>query len=551
MNLIHYRCVEPYRPSSGGALLIVITALVLVSGPLSCSFAEFELSPHAPRDVDVVFSEQENLTFIVWRLKDSAQLNRVDFELLIDGRYQPIDLDEAPFPHEPYLCEPDRYCVQYQLHGQWSGQTADVPVRTIDSRHGIFESSRAILHEVEETFAIDPLAVDNNVTAMARLEDWFADEEIPLRRTFEWALTDGVPAGQSSCPSTPPLEWGTLEDRVDLPHGWIDFAPCFAVRPDRQDGQGMQIRRPLIRAPMLYADEVDVKIPETKHPTLVAFLVDLEIVSSERCNRAVDAIRDTIFDELDERDTLYRDLGIYRPGEINGPEFSGCAQDSNARYPVSDILVEADQEAATIEEHSTLLVVYLNNLDSEFSEPAFDDLATLILENSPDRDPQIFTWAIGSNTVNLSLPWNRTTPWAALENDNFLPSIESTVRFNFPLRSTEFDGNDYITLSEPEDAEDPETFRLCSFSPEPMAVGIPPNPSAPYTTDTWNWPNQTEPNLYFDLDPQHFESYGTFREHRVRGVYEVCDDFCDNPFLSSNDVVYPAWRSQNGVCRWQ
>ena len=80
----------------------------------------FEKSPYAVRGLDVVYSEQEDLTFISWRLRDDADPNRVSFELNQGGQWLPLDLTRAPFPAEPFECDGDYLCFQYQLSGRYS-----------------------------------------------------------------------------------------------------------------------------------------------------------------------------------------------------------------------------------------------------------------------------------------------------------------------------------------------------------------------------------------------------------------------------------------------
>lgn len=546
---------DDLRPRIGTHFAVVLTAAASIAA-VGCSLVEFERSPYAPRDVDVVYSAQEDITFFVWRVEDEVDFDRVDFEILDGGSYDTVDLADVPFPSEPYECEPEHYCVQYQRPGRWTDEQVPVPIRAIDERHGTFESTPTRFHHVDETFSIEPLAVDNNVAAKARLDDWFARNGIPLRRSFQWALIDRSTSDTDDCPTDPIDQWDRLENRVDLPQGWRESTPCFAVRPDRRDRPGTEIRRPLIKAPMLFADDIERLIPEIKHPTLVAFLVDLEIASDQRCEDAVQSIRQTIFDELDERDTAYVDLGIHRPIAFGQAEYSGCDQSDSARYPVDDILIAADEEAAHFERPTTLVVVYLNNLELEPSMDKMIDLQPLFGPPEPgfaqpDGDPHIFTWSIGANTINFLFPWQHTSPWSALEDENFLPSIENTTSHYFPLRSADFGLGDSISLPAPEASDSPKSFRLCTFSPDPHSVRIPPSSPLTYSGDTWPWPGQGQPELYFPIEPQNFVAYDAFRETRVTGIYEVCTMHCENPFLSTDGNIYPSWRDTEGVCRWQ
>lgn len=522
----------------------------------SCSFVEFERSPYAPRDVEIVYSAQEDITFFTWRISEEANLDRVEFDIHVDGSYRRANLEQTFFPHEPYLCGEDERCLQYQVAGHWSPSEPSAPIRALDSRHGRFDSSPPTMHEVDETYTIDPVAIDNNTEAKPRLYDWFDDQDIPLQRSFSWTLTDSPTDEDGNCPEPSAGGWSELtQKRVVLPQEWMSATPCMAVRPEITGMPATEVRRSLEKSAMLYREDIDQPIPEIKHPTLVAFLVDLEIPSDSRCSSAIDAIRDEIFDALGERETPYRDLGTYAPVDNQGNELSPCDQTEGPRYPVDQILVQADQEAATFEDTSTLLVVYLNNLDLPPSEIQTQDLASLFDEQHSAADtPRTFTWSIGSNTINQHFDWDATTPWAPIEDQNFVRSIESLVHAVFPLRSTQPEGQDAITLTAPRGSEDPQYFRLCSISPQPSEVERPPLAREDWNAGdhrTWEWAAAGNPTLYFELHRQAFRPYGEFRDQRVAGIYEVCDQFCDNAFMASNDIIYDSWFEAEGVCRWQ
>ncbi len=528
---------------------MALLALVSSIASWSCSFTEFEISPYTPRGVDIVYSQQEDLTFVVWRMGDVVDFDRVHFEINLDGQFHSLELSDAPFASEPYECDRLYWCVQYQIPGQWTPPPHQPPLRAIDARHGIFRATAPRIYEVETTFDIDPVGVDNNRSARPELFDWFDEENVPIRRTFQWGLVPST-AGDPPCTDRAPEQWSTLSSRVSLPQDWMDLTPCMAVRPLRSDRPGDEVRRPLIEGAMLYTEEVDRLLPEIEHPIMVVFLVDLEVVNETRCQQIVDAIGGQIFTTLDEEEITYRELGIYRPTEPGGDPYSGCNQREGSRYPVNEIQVRADQVAATFEEPSTLLIVYLNNLHLPPSAAKSEDLDALLHEQDEEDNPQLFRWAIGSNTVSDAFDWDDVNPWAPIEDENFMPSIESTVKYNFPLKSTDFDGEDSIPLFRPNAAQSPQHFRLCTFSPAPVLVGLPPLAPQPALADTWPWSDEQQPELYFDIPPQLFELNSYFRETEVTGVYEVCDAFCDRPFENRTGQLRDSWLDAIGECQW-
>ena len=543
----------------GPRRLLGLVLLAVIGISISCTYVEFERSPYAPRGLDVIYSAQEDITFFVWRVGDEVDFDRIEFELLVDGDYRRIDPADAPFSHEPYECDRNYYCVQFQFDGRWSESGDTAAVRAIDELHGTFESTDPRRLDVETTIAIEPIGDENNEVALPELVDWFDDEDVPLRRDFEWGLTPASDDDDRACPIDSPDDWSRLTNRVGLPHGWINTTPCMVVRPDRHDGDpGTEVRAPIVEGPMLYSEDLDRRIPEIQHPIQIAFLVDLQVTNESRCNAYVDSIRDEIFSTLDEldadedqdRDIDVYDLGTYRPVDPDGTEHSGCQQLSGDRYPVDEIVTNADEQAAALDEKSSLVVVYLNNLDLEPAESKLEDLELLFPDQTEEDDPYHHHWVIGSGTARHLFGWAESTPWAPLEDDNFLPSIETTVERAFPLRSTDFDGEDTVTLHRPNAADSPEFLRVCTLSPIPIGIELPPYDPIAYLGDTWGWPDAGPPRLYFDIPPQWFVRFTSFQERRVVGNYEVCDDFCDHPFPGGDGTIYDSWYDEEDECRW-
>ena len=523
-------------------VILILIGCLLAAG---CSLVEFERSPYAPRGFDVVYSHQEDITFLVWRMGDAVDFDRVDFELFIDGEYQLVDLNDTPFPHEPFGCDRLYHCVQFQIPGEWEISEEVAPLRSIDHRHGIFDSTAARTYNVETTFAIDPVPLRNNSSAHAHLADWFEDHDVPLRRSFEWTL---VGYTEEECARSDGQSWSGLQRRVELPLNWTNSTPCFTVRPLRSE---TEVARPLIPGPMLFAEPIDKQIAAIDHPVMIAFLVDLQVTNLGRCERIADTIEETILSELATRPGSHYHLGVFRPINTDGEEDSGCDQVASSQYPLAAIAAEARQQSAMLNEPATLLLVYLNNVNLAPSERKLEELIVFLDLVEGHEEHPLFAWSIGSNLINGLFPWHLTTPWAPLEDENFIPALESAVSYYLPLRSEDIDRDTPLALPAPNAADSPQHFRICTIFPSIQGIRLPPDPHQTfYFTDTWLWPEEGEPELFFNVEPQRFMPYEDYRQTFISGVYEVCDAFCDHPFVGPNDRRYPSWLGAEGVCQW-
>ncbi len=515
----------------------------------SCSFVEFERSPYAPRGFDVVYSDQEDLTFLVWRIQDDARLRRVHFELFIDGEFQPLDLADTAFPHEPFDCDRIYTCVQFQIPGRWEPPESGPALRGVDRRHGIFNATEPRLNEAPVTFAIDPIAIDNNRSVRPYLFDFFADEDIPLRRSFQWGMAD-VPVHHgcgAEGVTIPNVDFSSLHDPVPLPQGWSEDTPCMVVRPHRSDRDGDQVSAHLQPGPMLYGERIDEDVPVINHPTMIAFIADLQVVNESRCERIISEITSTIADALSQRPAPHHVLGTFRPLDQEGQQENGCSQNPHSTLPIQQIQAAIDQRAEIWDQDTTVVLVYLNNVELAPPNNHLQDLGNLAFYVEDRPDTELFTWLIASNTIRALYIGDEGVPWAPLEDDNFLPALESVVHFHFPLRTTDGEGMMPLTIPPPNAAPDPEYVRFCSHSPTIEAM-VGPGYFQFFYRETWAW--RRDIGITATIPRQDFVSFTTYRRESVLYVYEVCDAYCEAPFIAANGERYESWLDAER-CQWR
>lgn len=532
-------------------LHILLLTLGAALGAGSCSFVDFETSPYAPRALQAVYSEHDDLTYLVWRIADVADPELLTYELWHDGQLQPIELSDAPIPSEPFGCDRLYICLQYQVPGFWSPPGNGTALRATHKRFGPIPSAPVRPQQITASFEIAPVATANNRFADARLFDVLSAINLPHRRTFEWILYDAAPADAlANCASSPPADgWQRLNDRVELPQSWTDNPPCMAVRPRRSDRPARHLAARLEPGPVLHVAELDHSIEAIRHPTHIAFLVDLQVTNAGRCQQIVDAVRQTILSEFAEEQKPVRELGVYYPRDRQGQPTSGCDQSTSIDYPINDILAEGRNAMADEVERSALTLVVINNLQLTATP---EKLAQLLAFNEatelPDA-PYSFAWLVGSEASYPGITWSWNTPWQALESRDFEPPLRAAVRYIFPLTSTPPLENYELELPVPPGSRTPQYLKLCQLLPIPTTY-IAGRREYPVNAPQLEWPTGELPRLRYALTTTEFAYYNDFYGGSIEVVYEVCDGFCDNAFQGRNGLTYGSWLNAPNACQW-
>ncbi|RDV39851.1 hypothetical protein DV096_04615 [Bradymonadaceae bacterium TMQ3] len=536
--------MAPYR------LHILMLTLSAAFGAASCSFVDFETSPYAPRALQAVYSEHDDLTYLVWRIADVADPELLSYELWQDGELRPIELSEAPIPAAPFTCDRLYLCLQYQLPGVWSPPSSGTALRATHKRFGLIPSAPVRPQQVAASFDIAPVATANNRFADAGLTDLLKTINLPHRRSFEWVLFDAPPGEDAApCPSPPTEGWQALRDRVELPQSWTDNPPCMGVRPRRTDQPAHHKVARLDPGPVLHVAELDHSIEAIRHPTHIAFLVDLQVTNAGRCQQIVDAVRQTILSEFAEEHIPVRELGMYYPRDRQGMPTSGCDQSTSIDYPVNDILAEGRNAMADEVERSALTLVVINNLQLNATPEKVAQLRAFNEASELPDAPYSFGWLVGSEVSYPGITWSWNTPWQALESRDFEPPLRSAVRYIFPLTSTPPLENYELELPLPPGSQTPRYLKLCQLLPIPTTY-IAGQREYPVNAPQLEWPAGALPRLRYALTTSEFSYSGDFHGGSLEVVYEVCDAFCQNAFRGRNGLVYSSWLNTPNACQW-
>lgn len=529
----------------------IITFLsICCSGLFGCANIEFELGPYAIQDVDIIYSIQEDVTFVTWRLRNDADLDRVQFEMREEDDWIPIDLSEAIFPAEPFKCE-NSWCFQYQFQGQRSWSTS--AVRSVHVDDGFFPAKPMFTRTLSKTLSISPIALGDNHVIDPVLEDVLANEPMPTRRNFAWELV----GSQEQC-SGPVFKTGNLAPFATMDDlSWTAQSLCMVVWPLRTQGDRVQVRAG-VRPSAQTVWEVQTYVPPVEDtPIIYGVLFDLEIPNAARCEQVKSGIATALSETFQARGTTTL-LDIYTPRDtLNGASLSGCEQRAQQDYPIADMMQAARLAARQASPVDVRVVwIYVNNVNVPPSQRLVEQF--LILKNSAGLDYEVFTWGIGTNPViSAEEMWDITMGWRAIEDDTLLKDIRSIARVNLPFRTMQHDGRTQVQILAP--VGEVKAVKICTASPfKIVEMGVQTSPLRIYLTDSDSFvPWEEGVGVFYrvEIEPQILVPYTSYIRHELLVTLEFCTDFCDNPFRSRGGIDFPSWTWPNyrppmEACQW-
>lgn len=526
-----------------------------------CADIRFERSPYAIRAIDMVYSEQEDLTFLVWRLRDSADPDLVRFELYQDGRYRELELERAPFSAAPYACDKYYLCFQYQLKGRYSFPDEVLPLRSIHESEGLYAGTAPRRQEIKRSFGVEPIGVDNNYSISPNRYDWFALNNVPLKRRYQWQLVgssaDYGRGDESVCSPPQVAAWAALNDPQPVDYAWVEAAKCFVMRPIREDQDSVHVSVPFFPAAELFHEQQDY-LPQEERPALLyLYLLDLLIRSPTRCLEAKRGVIGELDRRISQRQAQGGDLqrlGSFTPIDTQtGIPTDGCQQGADQDYPVQQIVETIKQVAAQYEPTTVRVVIfYMNNVELPPSERVLTQLGLLGQELLFISNVEPYSVAISSNVVTGLFEWNAGIPWRPINDETFFGDLKGWAERSVPFRTMLHDFDTEVIIRQPvESKRRPQRFKICTMTPSAL-LGVGSEPGLTQwgpEQDYYDWPPSGQPHYLVGLAPQLVVPFEEYQRFMVSTVVEVCERFCDFPFRTRSGVVPGAW-SQTRLCQW-
>jgi hypothetical protein len=209
---------------------------------VGCGDVLFVPSPYTPQNVELVYSPQEDISIVRWRISSTASVgDDLQFQILGDNGYQTIDFSQSLFPGGGKPCADDvGSCFQYVVRGQYPVGRFVRPVRAVHATYGTLPGVLANPRTEAETLTVNPFFQNNNAQVSVELADSVAYESpYVYPRSYDrtmWTtnglcVSDSPPAGVSFSPLDPQ----TFGFPPDLPLSDSGIY-CVGIRPIPGDG---------------------------------------------------------------------------------------------------------------------------------------------------------------------------------------------------------------------------------------------------------------------------------------------------------------------------
>jgi hypothetical protein len=513
-------------------------------------------SPFTPQNVEMVFSLQEDITVMRWRVSSTAP-GDTRFELLGPSGYEPVPFQASVFPGGIGPCAANHpgSCAQYVVRGQYQPGDGVRPIRAVHPVYGVLPGSTPDVTTVSETLTLQSFFRAHNDLVYVNIEDRVAsDGPYVFPRPYEHAMwaTTGLCVSESAPDGVgfSPLDaTGGFPPETPLT---VNGVYCVAARPMPADsGAAVLVQTRIATNPEVISRHHRYRPTVETAPIVYQIVLDLEIPVADRCASAIQLIESEVADAL---------VGapVRKLPTVNlagGPSGAGCMQRDDRELGAADMAQAVKQQIiASPEVHQQFHLLYFNNLDAPLPAKLAESFRGLFnaLSSPPGYDLFTLRWLFnpGAGTIP-DLGWWRWTPWLAADDPAFERALVEYADEALPYKSQSHDLDEPVRLLTAAEAapHDGALIKICTSSPtvQPLESTDP-----PLVPSGWSWPIHADdpPSYVVSLPTQIAVPRSSFVQTGVELDYQICSRYCvDHPFLNTAGRGVLSWRNTPDCAR--
>jgi hypothetical protein len=560
------RCGRPQPDWTAPCRALALALLVAAAVPLAsgCGPLLFVPSPFTPQNVELIYSAQEDITIVRWRISSNDPTDgNLTFKLLEDTGYQPIDFSQSVFPGGSVPCgDGAGTCFQMVKRGPRPlAHPTDRPVQAVHDTYGVLPGAIPAVSTMATSLAIASSFHTGNDMVNVDIADAVGDDPTyPFPRTFNRSMwtTKGLCLSGS-----PPddVQFSPLDATGDFP----PVSPlsdegiyCVGIRPIPQDAGDAALAQTRVSTlpqvtsmPLEYAPAVEAS------PIIYQIVFDLAVIP-ERCDAAIQNIESTIDTALQGVGVPYTklktmNLAVDPTGTAASPD---CTQQGQRALP-ADAMAEAVKQAVSSypQTYHQFQFFYLNNLDSPLPSTLTDSFQRLFddLNQSPPPGKTLTTvsWIFTPALATTSGPgWTMTKlGWKSTDDPMLKQAVTSYAETSLPYYSQLLDSvNPIPFLSTAQAAADAGgSIKVCNASSPYQAVDT---NSAESLGDGPTWPIvAADPPAFFPLIfPEVNTTADQFTKASIDMDVQVCTRYCTgHPYVSIGGAGVLSW-TQSPLC---
>jgi hypothetical protein len=548
------------------ALSLLVTGTVGATG--GCGPLLFVPSPYTPQKVERVYSVQEDITLVRWRISsnDPADPN-LRFEILDDdGNYQPIDFSQSVYPGGGAPCaDKQGSCFQYVLRGDHTADQARPIVRAIHAEQGTFPGEPATARTVPASLSVASYFHTGNDLVYVSLADTVAyDSPYVFPRAYErtmWptrglCVSDSPPDGVGFSPLDATGGFPPTQPLTD------DGTYCVGLRPVPGDAGGAALAQARVATlPQVVEVPISYTPPIQQSPVIYQIVFDLEIPVADRCNSALQKIEGLVDQAMTQGGLLpLEGVQVLKLPTVNlalDPNAPGggsaCAQPQSGGLD-ADAMAEAVKQAVTgfPQQFQQFHLLFFDNLNAPLPPDLSDSLQTLFTDlaySPPGHNLETLGWLFNPGFVQANnLPWWKSQTWTSADDPDLAMTLLSYGEQALPYTSELYAGTP-VPLFSPDQvtAYAGGMFKVCSAN-TPFQVVDPVSGQPQYGGPGWPILSSAPPAVAPSLYPPMGAAASDFIAVSFAADVQVCTKYCaGHPFIATDGTGATSW-STTSAC---
>ena len=535
---------------------------------MGCGDVLFVPSPYTPQNVDLVYSTQEDITTVRWRISSTAQLgDDLQFQILGVNDNNPIDFSQSLFPGGGSLCADGvGSCFQYVLPGPYSVAPHLRPVQAVHTTYGTLPGALPTARTEDQTLSVSSFFHTNNDQVYVDPTDTVAFESpYVYPRPYERAMwptdalcvSDSAPTGVSFSPLDPQT-YGFPPDLPLTDRGIY----CVGIRPIREDGDVLKEKVAQGRVatqPQVADMQQKFTPPVEQSPVIYQIIFDLDIPNPDRCPVALATIEETVDQAMKMANTTAMPVKLMTMNvaiDPNATDASGrCKQQDAPMLMAADMAQIVYQKISQFPQtYQQFHLFFFSNLDSPLAASLSSSLDALFTDLGSPPAPytlDVKSWLFAPPPATVATPgtaspnWWMVQTWQDFADPMLAQNLDSYAQQNLPYETQLHDQSVPIPLLSPDDAmsDDGGWIKICdsTLPVTPVDTGTTP-PTNPPTSPAWQVIAANPPGYLISFPPNDRIPFAQFAPQSVALDFQVCTAYCTgHPYVSTAGTGVTSW----------
>jgi hypothetical protein len=533
------------------ALAIIVAAGLSC---LSCGAVEFVPSPFTPQNVDLIYSPQEDITIVRWKVSSQAPGQDLKFQILLDNGYEDVDFSRSVYPGGASSCtDGSGTCYQYVLRGQYPVQVRNRPIQGDHDVYGILpgplvtQLDTAVgptLQVAASTFLPNDQAVGVQMTDRVASAPPYS---YPRSYTRTMWPTEGVcvaPAPPDGVTFTPLDPSGTFPPDLPLT---TDGTYCVGIRPLPSDGGDAALAQARVATVPIVTDLQQTYSPPVElSPIVYQIVLDLDIPIADRCAGARSKIEMTVDDAMNDPltigNTTMKPIKLmtqniaYDSSVTDASAY--CTQQNTPVLPDAASMAQQvfQQISAYPQRFQQVHLFFFSNLNSPLPPTVNTWLNSFLMDlGSPPPGYALDLYAYLFNQGPAALPtpgapkpnWTMVVPWQDAADPSYGPMLTKYADQSLPYESQPHDASVPVPLLSPDDAaaNDGNWIKICDSTLPVTPVNT--NPVVEFPgVPAWQIVGLNPPGYLVSFPGNNRVAYQSFVANTIALDYQICSAYC-------------------------